>query len=70
MLGIVAALIADTGAYFAARVWLENFADKISLSPLIFLSADILILAIVAATVVLCCLRISRSNPVESLKNE
>ena len=70
LLGIVAALIADTGAYFAARVWLENFADKISLSPLIFLSADILILAIVAATVVLCCLRISRSNPVESLKNE
>ena len=70
LLGIVAALIADTGAYFAARAWLENFADKISLSPLIFLSADILILAIVAATVVLCCLRISRSNPVESLKNE
>ncbi|MGN1232672.1 MAG: ABC transporter permease, partial [Candidatus Cryptobacteroides sp.] len=70
LLGIVAALLADAGAYFAAKVWLENFAEKISLSPLIFLVADIIILAIVAATVILNCLRISRSNPVESLKSE
>lgn len=70
LLGIVAALIADAGAFFTARLWLENFAERISLSPLIFLGADILILAIVIATVVLCCLRITRANPVESLKNE
>lgn len=70
LLGIVAAVLADVGAFFTANVWLENFAEKISLSPLIFLTADILILAIVTATVILCCLRISRSNPVESLKNE
>ncbi|MGN1211094.1 MAG: hypothetical protein ACI4TM_05365, partial [Candidatus Cryptobacteroides sp.] len=69
-LGIVAALLADAGAFFAAKVWLENFAEKITLSPLIFIAADIMVLAIVAATVVLNCLRISRSNPVESLKNE
>ena len=70
LLGIVAAVLADVGAFFTANVWLENFAEKISLSPLIFLTADILILAIVTATVILCCLRITRSNPVESLKNE
>ncbi len=70
LLGIVAAVLADAGAFFTANVWLENFAEKISLSPLIFLAADILILAIVTATVILCCLRISRSNPVNSLKNE
>ena len=69
-LGIVAALLADVGAFFAAGVWLENFAERISLSALIFIAADIIVLAIVAATVVLNCLRISRSNPVESLKNE
>ena len=68
--GIVATLIADAGAYFIAKVWLENFAEKISLSPLIFLAADILILATVASIATLCCLRISRSNPVDSLKNE
>ena len=69
-LGIVAALLADVGAFFAAGVWLENFAERISLSALIFIAADIIVLAIVATTVVLNCLRISRSNPVESLKNE
>ena len=69
LLSIVAALLADAGAFFTAKVWLENFAEKISLSPLIFLSADIIILAIVATTVILCCLRISRANPVDSLKD-
>lgn len=69
-LGIVAVLLADVGAFFAAGVWLENFAERISLSPWIFIVADVIVLAIVTVTVVLNCLRISRSNPVESLKNE
>ncbi|MGN0195540.1 MAG: ABC transporter permease [Candidatus Cryptobacteroides sp.] len=69
-LGLVAAVFADAGAIFVARVWLQNFAERISLSPVIFIAADIIILAIAAATVILGCLRISRSNPVESLKNE
>ena len=69
-LGIAAALIADAGAFFAAGVWLENFAEKISLSPLIFIAADVIIIAIVSATVVMNSLRISHSNPVNSLKNE
>ncbi|MGM9785391.1 MAG: FtsX-like permease family protein [Candidatus Cryptobacteroides sp.] len=69
-IGVVAAVLADAGAFFTAKVWLENFAEKISLSPLIFIIADIIILAIVSATVILGCLRISHSNPVESLKNE
>lgn len=69
-LGIVAVLLADVGAFFAAGVWLENFAERISLSPWIFIVADVIVLAIVTVTVVLNCLRISHSNPVESLKNE
>ena len=69
-IGVVAAVLADAGAFFTAKVWLENFAEKITRSPLIFIIADIVILAIVAATVILGCLRISHSNPVNSLKNE
>ena len=69
-LGLVAAAFADAGAFFVARVWLQNFAERISISPMIFIAADIIILAISAATVIPGCLRISRSNPVESLKNE
>ena len=69
-LGLVAAAFADAGAFFVAWVWLQNFAERISISPMIFIAADIIILAISAATVIPGCLRISRSNPVESLKNE
>ena len=69
-LGAVAALLADVGAFFVSKVWLEYFAERISLGPWIFIAADVVILAIVALTVVLNCLRIARSNPVESLKDE
>lgn len=67
---VIAAVLADTGAFFTAKVWLENFTQKISLSPLIFIVADIVVLAIVTITVTFNCIHISRCNPVESLKNE
>lgn len=69
-LSIPALIIGNIGAYFAATAWLKNFSEKIALSPWFFILADILIIALVAACVVMNSLRISRSNPVESLKNE
>lgn len=69
-LSIAAALIACIGAFFVARRWLEQFAEKVSLNPLYFICGALLVLAIVLGVVVLNCLRIARANPVESLKNE
>ena len=69
-LSIAAALIACIGAFFVARRWLEQFAEKVSLNPLYFIGGALLVLAIVLGVVVLNCLRIARANPVESLKNE
>ena len=69
-LSAVAVLLADVGAFFAARVWLRNFSEKIALTPWYFFAADMIVLLLVIVTVVLNCLKISRSNPVESLKNE
>ena len=69
-LSIAAALIACIGAFFVARRWLEQFAEKVSLNPLYFIGGTVLVLAIVLGVVVLNCLRIARANPVESLKNE
>ena len=63
-------LLASIGAYFVAHKWLEQFAEKVSLNPLYFVGASILVLAIVVLVVVLNCLRIAHANPVESLKNE
>ena len=66
----VMALIACIGAFFVARKWLEQFAEKVSLSPLYFIGGALLVLLIVLGVVVLNCLKIARANPVESLKNE
>jgi putative ABC transport system permease protein len=66
----VMAVIACIGAYFVARKWLEQFAEKVSLNPLYFIGGALLVLLIVLGVVVLNCLRIARANPVESLKNE
>ena len=69
-LSAVAALLACIGAFFVARRWLEQFAEKVSLNPLYFIGGALLVLAIVLGVVVLNCLRIARANPVDSLKNE
>ena len=66
----VMAVIACIGAFFVARKWLEQFAEKVSLSPLYFIGGALLVLFIVLGVVVLNCLKIARANPVESLKNE
>ncbi|MBR1705168.1 MAG: ABC transporter permease [Bacteroidales bacterium] len=69
-LSAVMAVIACIGAFFVARKWLEQFAEKVSLNPLYFIGGALLVLAIVVAVVVLNCLKIARENPVESLKSE
>ena len=69
-LSTVMAVIACIAAFFVARKWLEQFAQKVSLNPLYFIGGAVLVLLIVLGVVVLNCLRIARANPVESLKNE
>lgn len=67
---IIAIVIGDIGAWLAADGWLKQFAEKIQLTPWYFLAADIIVLTIIIGALVMNCLRISRANPVESLKNE
>ena len=66
----IMAVIACIAAFFVARKWLEQFAEKVSLNPLYFIGGALLVLFIVLGVVVLNCLKIARANPVESLKNE
>ena len=70
ILSAAMALVASIAAFFVARRWLEQFAEKVSLNPLYFIGGALLVLLIVLGVVVLNCLRIARANPVESLKNE
>jgi putative ABC transport system permease protein len=69
-IGIVALILGNAGAYYAAHIWLQNFSEKITLSPWYFIVADIIIIILIITTIVFNSLRISRANPVESLKNE
>ena len=69
-LSIPAIILGNVGAWFAASVWLRNFSEKIALSPWFFILADAVVILLVSGCVILNSLRISRSNPVESLKNE
>ncbi len=69
-LALIAVVIGNALAWLTADRWLEQFSDKIMLTPWYFIAADIIVVAIIVGTIVLNSLRISRSNPVDSLKNE
>ena len=69
-LSIPAIILGNVGAWFAASAWLRNFSEKIALSPWFFIIADVAIILLVSGCVIYNSLRISRSNPVDSLKNE
>lgn len=66
----IAVVTGDLVAYYVAGLWLEQFAVKVSLSVGYFLAADIIVVALILLTVVICSLRITNSDPVLSLKNE
>lgn len=57
-------------AYFVATKWLEQFTMKISLNWTLFAIPSVLLLILVLVVVAVNCLRIAKSNPVESLVAE
>ena len=67
---VVAILIGDAAAYYVTDLFLQQFPIKMELSVGYFLGADAVVVLLVVAVVVLNCVKIARSNPVLSLKNE
>lgn len=67
---ITAAIIGSTASYFLISEWLNNFAYTITLNPLAFVSATILVYAIVFFITGSQSLNSANSNPVEALKQE
>ena len=63
-------LLAWPCTYFLMRRWLEGFAYHISLTPLTFLSAGALALAIALTTVAGHAILVARAKPVEALRYE
>lgn len=67
---LIAAIVGNLLAYYVSGLWLEQFSEKISVSVLYFLAADVIVAIIILATVVVSSLQIMNANPVESLKSE
>ncbi|MEG2066164.1 MAG: FtsX-like permease family protein [Tannerellaceae bacterium] len=68
--GIPSLLIGLIGAYVAAEKWLQQFAEKVELSPMVLLLGALALLLIILATVFLRSWSVANENPVERLKNE
>ena len=66
----VAIIIGDILLYLAASGYLTLFPDRVSLNAWNFVAADLLLALLAAASAMICSFRISRANPVDSIKNE
>jgi putative ABC transport system permease protein len=67
---LIANAIAWPIAYYYLHHWLESYAYRISLSPLYFLAAGAIALAIAWATIFAHALRIARASPIFALRYE
>ena len=67
---LIANLIAWPLAYYAMRTWLAGFDDRISLSPIYFIGASLVAIAIAVLTVLGQSLRASRTAPAWALRHD
>jgi putative ABC transport system permease protein len=67
---LISLVIAIPSTWFIARWWLNEFSFRISLDPDLFLLSSSITITIAILTVLFHAIRISRTNPVESLRHE
>ena len=67
---LLANLIAWPVAWYYLQHWLQDFAYRISLSPLPFLGAGLVALLIAWATVFTHAWRVARASPIHALRYE
>lgn len=66
----IATLISWPLAYFASRYWLQNFADRLSISPWFFLLSTLVVLLMGAVAISFQTVKTSLMNPTESLRQD
>ncbi|MEQ8549473.1 MAG: ABC transporter permease [Cyclobacteriaceae bacterium] len=65
-----ATLVAWPLAYFGVNYWLENFADRLSISPWFFVISTLVVVIMGAMAISFQTIKTSMMNPVTSLRNE
>jgi ABC-type lipoprotein release transport system permease subunit len=66
----IACVIAAPVAYGVAQQWLQDFAYRIDVSPLVFVAASALALAIAWGTIGTQAVRAARTDPADALRYE
>ena len=67
---LLANFIAWPAAYFAASKYLENYAYRISLTPMVFITSGFMVFIISFLTIAGKIIKAIRSNPVKALRYE
>ena len=67
---VISAVVAIPIAYIVIDRWLEGYVIRTDNSPLIYIGAFAVVLAVTLSAVVLQALRMMRTNPAEALKKE
>lgn len=67
---VISTLIAWPLAYFATDYWLQNFADRLSVSPWLYLLSTFVVVFIGSLAISFQTVKASMSNPVDSLRQE
>jgi putative ABC transport system permease protein len=65
---LISSLVAYPVAYFGIKIWLQSFAEKISVSPITYIVASIIGLAIGWLSIIYQALKAAAYNPAESLR--
>lgn len=69
-IALPAVLVGTACAYLTGEKWLQQFSEKITLHPLIFLTGALIVLIVITACVILFSWKIANENPAKSIKNE
>jgi len=67
---VIANVIAWPAAYIAMTRWLQNFAYRVEIAPLVFVLSALITLLVATLTVSFRVVKIASVNPVESLRYE
>ncbi|MCW5910248.1 MAG: ABC transporter permease [Cyclobacteriaceae bacterium] len=70
LLIVIAFIVAIPVSYYAAYEWLQKFAFRIPITPLLFIKTGLFIIIISILTVGIQSLKAARANPVDALKEQ
>jgi len=67
---LLANIVAWPVAYYAMNRWVQNFAYRISIGPLVFIQSAVLAFIVALLTVIYQAMKVSLANPVDTLRYE